>query len=555
MQGNYSRAQLYKIADDNYMTLRKYCSILDDEGYWEGPGELLNQSIYEMLDFYVQTVLIRLAVYCGGLNEEQRDFIARVPKTNVLSVSRGEELPAHSMEAASRFFESPPILFQLCGLRDSDKLTGIIGLFFDALMNIQLAMAFLSNAGAKRVTGFIRDYYHRIEVFLYSRETDSHIVNEKYIFLKLCNGVLEKSSEHLRTAGEDFEYYKKTFLYSTAPDLASMEENESHAAKEGIVLEPFDAALPEDETGSEEDGIADEEQENEAENKPEGAKDDSVQEQPKPAEKSRLDELLDELGELIGLDNVKSEIKSLINLIKVRNLRQKQGLPALDMSYHMVFTGSPGTGKTTVARLVAGIYRELGLLSRGTLVETDRSGLVAGYVGQTALKVKEVVERAVGGVLFIDEAYALSGALGTNDFGGEAIETLVKLMEDHRDNLVVIVAGYTNEMKRFLKANTGLMSRFNKFIEFDDYSEDQLIEIMQSISKKTGFEVEEEVCSAIREMIAEMSELKRSEFGNARGIRNTFERMVVNQANRVVAMESPTLEDLTRIKMCDITEL
>lgn len=265
-----------------------------------------------------------------------------------------------------------------------------------------------------------------------------------------------------------------------------------------------------------------------------------------------LDNLLSELDGLIGLELVKEEINSLINLIKIRKMREQYDMPMMDMTYHMVFTGSAGTGKTTVARLVAKIYKELGILSRGELIETDRSGLVAGYIGQTAIKVKEVVESALGGVLFIDEAYSLTSGNRTEDFGGEVIDTLVKLMEDHRDDLVVIVAGYTKEMKEFLKSNSGLVSRFNKFIEFRDYSDIELLDILDTMAKKAGFQIKAEARQQIGGQLGSMTEQKKKEFGNARGIRNVFEKIVVNQANRLVKAKEPTKEELTLLIEDDV---
>lgn len=265
-----------------------------------------------------------------------------------------------------------------------------------------------------------------------------------------------------------------------------------------------------------------------------------------------LEELRAELDELIGLDGVKKEVETLINLIRVRKMREEHGLKNMDMSFHMVFTGNPGTGKTTVARLVASIYKQLGFLSKGQLIETDRSGLVAGYVGQTAGKVTEVVQSALGGILFIDEAYSLARKGADNDFGKEAIDTLVKLMEDNRDDLVVIVAGYTGPMHDFLTSNPGLISRFNKYIDFPDYTDDELMDILQMRADKQGYIIEEDAKTHIRRMLLSMTLSERADFGNARGMRNVIEKMVQQQANRLAAEDGEmTVERLQTITKAD----
>ena len=262
-----------------------------------------------------------------------------------------------------------------------------------------------------------------------------------------------------------------------------------------------------------------------------------------PAPKPDLDELMAQLDDLVGLEAVKKDVKSTMNLIKVRKLREENGLPVAPMSMHMVFTGNPGTGKTTVARLVGGLYAAIGALSKGQLIEVDRSGLVAGYVGQTAIKTQEVISSAMGGVLFIDEAYSLASG-GENDFGREAIETLLKAMEDHRDDLVVIVAGYTKPMEDFLDSNPGLESRFNKYIEFPDYNGEELNAIFHMQCRKNGYELTEEAETIAAEFFRQLYEDRDENFGNGRDVRNRFEDMVVRQANRVAAMEAPTKEDL-----------
>ena len=267
--------------------------------------------------------------------------------------------------------------------------------------------------------------------------------------------------------------------------------------------------------------------------------------------KPNLDELMAELEELVGLEEVKKDVKNLINLVKVRKLREEHGLPNTAMSLHLVFTGNPGTGKTTVARLLAGMYAAIGVLSKGQLVEVDRSGLVAGYVGQTALKTQEVIKSALGGVLFIDEAYALAGG-GEQDFGKEAIETILKAMEDHRDDLIVIVAGYTGPMEDFMNSNPGLESRFNKYFNFPDYNGEELYKIFLLRCKKNSYELSKSAQKEAKKIFNEMYENRSDNFGNGRDVRNFFEDTVIHQANRLAAMENPTKEDLVTITPKDL---
>ena len=269
------------------------------------------------------------------------------------------------------------------------------------------------------------------------------------------------------------------------------------------------------------------------------------------APRPSLEELMAQLDELVGLDTVKKDVKSLINLIKVRKLREESGLPNSAMSLHMVFLGNPGTGKTTVARLLSGIYAAIGVLSKGQLVEVDRSGLVAGYVGQTALKTQEVIQSALGGVLFVDEAYSLASG-GENDFGREAIETLLKAMEDHRKDLIVIVAGYDGPMETFINSNPGLQSRFNKYLYFPDYTGAELMAMFRRNCEKNGYTLSPEAEEYAVEFFEDMYENRDDNFGNGRDVRNRFEDMITRQANRVASLENPSREDLMTVLKEDL---
>lgn len=248
-----------------------------------------------------------------------------------------------------------------------------------------------------------------------------------------------------------------------------------------------------------------------------------------------LDVCLEELDSLIGLDGVKQEVRTLVNLMKVRSMREARGLKMPELSLHMVFSGNPGTGKTTVARLLARIYKALGVLPGGQVVEVDRSGLVAGYVGQTAIKTKEALEKAHGGILFIDEAYSLLGP--GNDFGQEAIDTILKYMEDNRGEIVVIAAGYTNEMQSFVRSNPGLQSRFNKFINFGDYSIDELYSILVQLVESHQYFFNEHVAALIHSSITNTKASAPENFANARVVRNMFESIIQEQANRIADLD------------------
>lgn len=616
----YTDEKLFEIAKENYQNMYKFCDILDTEGYWKEPEAYLHQNIYSMLDMYLQALLLNLTIYCGRCRTEERQFIINLPSDNVLHCVETGDLLEETLLLANRLLKNPPILLQLCGVRDAEKDSYLTSYFMDSLLNILIAISMLSKKQSPYANKFISEYYEKIAYFL-NEDQRNYAINNRYIFLKLSSEKFQKvevSVQHVKEQCIQEAKKKEEAEQKKAQIEAKKKEEEERLKKEKeekkkikrekekakkeealrLAREQMAEIMRMEEEEKKAKEIKAQENQVKIENKRkeksifeytdeellelqkmgklkiqaprflEFAKkercikkiedqkvDDIRKEIEKINQAKGLQSLLEELNSLVGLEEVKVEINSLINLIKVRKMRESYSMPTMDITYHMVFTGNPGTGKTTVARLVAQIYKELGILSKGHLVEVDRSGLVAGYVGQTAMKVKEVIEKAMGGVLFIDEAYSLTNKNDTNDFGGEAIDTLVKMMEDHRDNLVVIVAGYKEEMDAFLKANTGLISRFNKFVDFKDYTNEQLMDILQMLADKSGVEMEEEAKKWIVHVLEEMTPERKQLFGNGRGVRNTFENIMVKQANRIVLMDMPTEEELKLIRKEDVLDV
>ena len=354
-------------------------------------------------------------------------------------------------------------------------------------------------------------------------------------FIK-CDGSGQTESYSLKLFCDNMQdYIDKTFIDSVNMSFGSLAEKENNVAKPVVPVSPVVTPV-----GEVEKAVTEEIQQQ--------------QEEEKEPEKT-LDELLEELNTLIGLEKVKEDVKSLINLVKIRNIRKDRGMDSPDMSLHMVFSGNPGTGKTTIARLLAEIYKAMGLLSKGHLIETDRSGLVGGYVGQTALKVQEVAAKAKGGVLFIDEAYSLTVNRGATDYGFEAVDTLLKYMEDNRDDLIVIVAGYPAPMEEFLNSNPGLKSRFNKYLFFDDYTPEELIGILKLNARKADLKLSEEAEKFAMEFFTKRCENRPANYANGRDVRNFFEKALINQANRLAALESIDDEQLTTLDVEDFNTL
>ena len=612
----YPDEKLFELGRVNYDKLVLYCTRLEEKGFWTQAEQVMKQSSTEVLDLYVQSVLMNLAVHCGEILDSQREFMRVITVTNPLGIPREGRIKRSVYNDSKRLYELPPVLLQLCGLYDKEHKGDMTLYFLDAFLNILLCMAYLNHGKDVQINGFIQKYYEKISNFIIDQDVKRQ---KEYIKRKLmpdglnCSinwteskknkeKVTEKQaqgknrakaaskpvknidSSNIQTEKSDTEKEKgtdknkevkqpakrqgrkvkkqqdstkqeiknkqETKNKGNAGNIAAKTGTDSQAAEEKKRLkEAFFKRIEEDAR------LAKEREEKLAKEKFLAVKKrlEERERAEQEEQEKQIKEILGELNSLVGLSDVKGEIQSLTNLIKIRKLREKMQMPVMDMSYHMVFTGNPGTGKTTVARIVGRIYKALGILSDGKMVETDRSGLVAGYVGQTAIKVHEIIEQAIGGVLFIDEAYSLVNPDVPNDFGSEAVDALVKLMEDHRDNLVIIVAGYTDEMKTFLKSNTGLISRFNKFINFPDYSRDELIDIMEVMADGAGLKIEEGAKELVMEQLGSMGQEEWEDFGNARGIRNMFEKIVTNQANRLVQIGTPTKEQLMTIVAQDVT--
>lgn len=272
-------------------------------------------------------------------------------------------------------------------------------------------------------------------------------------------------------------------------------------------------------------------------------------------EEESIEQVMEKINALVGMENIKEEIRSFINFVSIRTERDKRKLPVTPLSLHAVFYGPPGTGKTTIARLLGRVYKALGLLSGGHLIETDRAGLVAGFVGQTAIKTDELVSKAKDGVLFIDEAYTLAPENSANDFGRESIDTILKRMEDMREGFAVIAAGYTDEMERFINSNPGLKSRFSRYFYFDHYTPDELVKIFNIFSDNVEFKLSSDADVKLKELITHFYNKRSRSFGNARFVRNVFDKIVQNQADRLASITTLTNELLCEVIADDIPRI
>ena len=461
----------------------------------------------------------------------------------VLAVTGEDYTPAQIITAmeccygdSKRDIAIPAFLRALCE-KDKENGSSYSLCAIDGLINLLIAMAFINGDFTIEEANYLSDFEKKLTGYC----MNNGITGYKYSF-DIQNSVTNPNDDYWREAAPKAE--------EAAPEEAAKEEptaevSESEEDDTVVVhsLEELSEVLSNAVLNVSATEQIKEKEDKKVENL---ARTDKAEEQ-------TLEQLLEELDSLVGMDNIKKDVHSLLNFIKVNRLREQRGLKVPEISYHLVFTGNPGTGKTTVARLVAQLYYKMGILQKGQLVEADRSTLVAGYLGQTAIKVQEVIKSALGGVLFIDEAYSLANE-DNDSYGKEAIETLLKAMEDNRDQLVVIVAGYDELMHKFIESNPGLRSRFNKYFHFKDYNGDEMLKIFERFCEKNGYLLEEKANALLKERLDALFESRDVHFGNARTVRNVFEKAINAQANRIAMLENISDDDLSLITMADIEE-
>jgi len=484
------------LIEDSFLSLKGYL-----ESELNTDKMLITPVLLKELEQETKSVL-RL---CTILNEDD-DFIKTV---NSLVHAQGAN---GLLLKAEHFFISDFITaYQRNGGKQTDTSGFVLAYYYDAIRNDHFAdVNAISTLNKLAVSDGFKKHLAKIE-----KESVLQPANTKPGTYYLLKALALKNDERLQPVAQHFNFFLHFTYALSFNDTKELYDFLGFDTKELKVESKFQSAVPENDT---------------------------------------LEKVMEELNGMIGLANIKKDIAELINLLEIQKKRTSQGLKNIDITLHTVFLGPPGTGKTSVARLLSRIYKHLGFLSKGQLCETDREGMVAGYVGQTATKVDKLVEESVGGVLFIDEAYALANNFTGNDYGTEAVNILLKRMEDHRDDLAVVVAGYTDPMKVFIESNPGLRSRFNRFFHFEHFTPAELLLIFEGLCKKSDFALSEDAKEKLNDTFELLYSKKDEGFGNARVIRNLFEKCVQNQANRIIKLLEINPDILRELTEADIPE-
>lgn len=478
------------IIEESFLSLKKYLQLNTNEAVFT--ASFIN-------DLYKETN--RVLEICKVLNQDA-DFVDKINK-QVSNTSSGLWLKAE------HFFLSDIIkIFDNEAERKTEKAQFVLAYYYDALRNNHFADANSVNGLNQLVfTNEFKSHLLKIK-----KENKVSYINEQPNQYLLPEILAENKNSKLQ---EILQFYQNFFLFAFDRKFESSNVWVASLNQKDIPRSEKTEDIPEEDS---------------------------------------LEKVLEELNLLIGLKEVKQDVAELINLLKIQKKRSEQGLKNVDITLHTVFLGPPGTGKTSVARLLSRIFKHLGFLSKGQMFETDREGLVAGYVGQTAAKVNNAVKLSLGGVLFIDEAYALTQNLTGNDYGTEAVNTLIKRMEDYRNDLAVIVAGYTEPMQLFIESNPGLKSRFNRYFHFQHFTPAELFQVFESFCKKSDFIVSVEAKEKLTDTFELLYSEKDETFGNARVVRNLFEKCVQNQANRIVKLKKINQKTLKIFLEEDIPE-
>ena len=555
---------------------KKYSNILDKDSapLWNYAKENYNVTLDSILFNDILLWLGYLGLNDGEITEEELDFINYILDINFSKEDLLDHLDTNSIDDYEDALPTSFVVFYEFDRYMKENKSQNSGEISESLFNIyggvgQLFLKLDCNSetdGEKDLKSAFEDYMFQLRQNLDDLKKFNYGLMVTSLNTELLEDIMNYnnfnktlSKENLKIINEDMFGDGSSFntdymdvlndiFYNNQKGLDEKSIDDSnHPFKDGT-LQKFKEGLK---NSSSFNPNASEDSDGRKEETLEDGSSDKVGEE---KEEESLEEILAKLNKLVGLENVKKDVNSLINLIQIRKIREERGIKQPDMSLHLVFSGNPGTGKTTVARLLGEIYSKLGILSKGHLVETDRSGLVAGYVGQTAIKTQDMIKEAMGGILFIDEAYSLSAAKGENDFGGEAIDTILKAMEDNREDFIVIVAGYPKLMDDFLHSNPGLESRFNKHLNFEDYNPQELFDIFVSMEEGSSLKLDKKAEEYLKGHFEDVYKCRGDNFANGRYVRNIFEKVLSDQANRLVQNVDISDADLNTLTIDDFDD-